>query len=405
MLNWRESLFYQDIAASDDVPDQMNLPTILAEDFEKFAGRQPECVARALYNLDGSLGATWMATDGFYLVFYYKPSGGNYCRKAFSISDALRVEAKTETCFAIFRVRFPEAAYELRFSLWDISVLDRIARYWNPDKTEIMGTAPESLTPLTAFCAGIHSMLLADTEADEVELQWLSQRIPDQTAIQEGCAWLAYSGRDRLMEVLPKVLTMQQRECLMANQISVAMFDGVLCSKEQALLEQFWKAMQIKDDRYKSIFDALLIKHHWGTISGDMESGLLDVSSTSPIVVAAAAMTAMSECDEEKHATEEAYLKRLFGREEVVKESAALLEYKGVEGVSKALAEFLNEEQRRCLMANLLGLAMVDGELASKEQELIGKFQKAMQIADDDFLWFLEVFLAKNNLAVLIQRP
>lgn len=382
----------------------MTLPTLLAEDFEKFSGRPPDCVARALYNLDGELGATWMATDGFYLVFYYKPSGGNYCRKAFSISDALRVEAKTEDCFAVFRARFPEAAYELKFSLWDISVLDRIARYWNPDKTEIMGPPPEKLHPLTAFCSGIHAMLQADSKTEEVELEWLSQRIPDQSAIQAGCSWLAHNGPEKLMEVLPDVMSMQQRECLLANQISVSMADGVLRSAEQGAIEKFRAAMQVKAERFESIFHALLIKNRIITIFGDPADGLLDLSSSSPVVISAACLLAMSECDEEKHETEESFLKRLIAREEVMKESNALLEFKGLEGLIEAL-ESLNEDQRRCLMANLLGLAMVDGELKVKEQELIGRFQKAMNISDEDFHWFLEVLLAKNNLSVLVAAP
>ncbi|MGB0582317.1 MAG: TerB family tellurite resistance protein [Limisphaerales bacterium] len=383
----------------------MTLPTLLAEDFEKFSGRAPDCVARALYNLDGTLGATWMATDGFYLVFYYKPSGGNYCRKAFSISDALRVEAKTEDCFAVFRARFPEAAYELKFSLWDISTIDRIARYWNPDKTEIMGTPPAELRPLNAFCAGIHVMLQADAKTEEVELEWLSQRIPDQTAIQEGCSWLAANGPDQLMQVLPDVMSVQQRECLLANQISVAMTDGVLRSAEQELIEKFRAGMQLKKERFQSIFDALLIKNRIITMFGDTADGLLDLSSSSPLVISAACLIAMSECDEEKHETEEGFLKRLIAREEVMKESTALLEFKGLEGLIETLGDSLNGDQRRCLMANLLGLAMVDGELKVDEQELIGRFQKAMNITDDDFHWFLEVLLAKNNLSVLVAAP
>lgn len=383
----------------------MTLPTLLAEDFEKFSGRAPDCVARALYNLDGTLGATWMATDGFYLVFYYKPGGGNYCRKAFSISDALRVEAKTEDCFAVFRARFPEAAYELKFSLWDISVLDRIARYWNPDKTEIMGTPPDQLTPLTAFCAGIHAMLQADAKTDEVELEWLSQRIPDQTAIQEGCSWLAHHGPEQLMQTLPDLMSMQQRECLLCNQISVAMTDGVLRSSEQEIIEKFRASMQLKKERFQSIFDVLLIKNRLITIFGEASEGLLDLSSSSPVVISAACLIAMSECDEEKHETEEGFLKRLIARDEVMKESNALLEFKGLDGLIEALPDSLNGDQRRCLMVNLLGIAMVDGELKSTEQELIGRFQKTMGVSDEDFHWFLEVLLAKNNLSVLVQAP
>lgn len=381
----------------------MTLPTLLAEDFEKFAGRPPEAVARALYNLDGTLGATWMATDGFYLVFYYKPSGGSYCRKAFSLSDALRLEAKAEACFAVFRVRFPEAKYELRFSLWDISVLDKIARYCNPDKTEIMGVTPKELTPVTAFCAGIHAILQADAETDEAELEWLSQRVPDQSAIQEGGSWLAAHGREKLLERIPEIMSVQQRECLLANMITAAMSDGVMRTSEQEALDCFCKAMQVKPERYQYFYDALLVKNHIGVIIADGGGGLLDLSSSSPIVIFAACLLAMSEVDEEKHATEEAYLKRLVARDEIVTESTNLLEFKKLDGLIESLPGPLTPEQARCLMANLLGLAMVDGQLNSEEQDLIGKFQKALQTKEEDFMWFLEVLLAKNNLTVLVQ--
>ena len=379
----------------------MTLPTILSEDFEKVAGRPPEEVARALYNLDGSLGATWMATDGFYLVFYYKPTGGNFCRKAFTFGDALRVDTKAEACFAVFRVRFPEATYELRFSLWDIGVLDRIARYWNPERTEFLAAAPKSLTPLSAFCAGVHAILEVDGDADENELDWLSQRIPDQKAIQEGGAWLSAHGVDRLLLLLPGLLTPQQRECLLANLIGAAMSDNVLRSAEQELIERFQEAMEIKPERCESILGTLLVKNQIGAVIEESAGGLIDVSSDSPVVIFAACLVAMSECDEEKHATEEAYLRRLVERDEVVTESARLLEFKGLDGLVASLPGPLDEAQCRCLMVNLLGLAMVDGQLKGEEQELVARFHEALQVADEDFHFYLEVLLAKNNLSVL----
>lgn len=380
----------------------MTLPTILAEDFAKVAGRKPEAVARALYSLDGSLGATWMATDGFYLVFYYKPSGGNFCRKAFTFADALRVETKAETCFAIFRVRFPEATYELRFSLWDIAVLDRIARYWNPERTEFLAAAPRVLTPLSAFCAGVHAILEVDGNADDVELEWLSQRIPDTQAIQDGGAWLSAHGVNRLLPLLADVMTPQQRECLLANLIAAAMSDDILHTSEQELIDRFQEALGIRSERADAILGVILVKNQIGAVISESAGGLIDVSSTSPVVIFAACLMAMSECDQEKHATEETYLRRLVEREEVVTESAKLLEFKGLDGLIGSLPGPLDETQSRCLMVNLLGLAMVDGQLRSEEQELVARFHDALKISDEEFHWFLEVLLAKNNLSVLV---
>jgi uncharacterized tellurite resistance protein B-like protein len=379
----------------------MTLPTLLAEDFEKVAGRRPNDVARALYSLDGSLGVTWMSTDGYYLVFHFKPAGGNFCRKAFTFADALRVETKTEDCFAVFRVRFPEATYELKFSLWDIAVLDRIARYWNPERTEFLAAAPKTLTPLSAFCAGIHAIIEGDGDADELELEWLGQRMPDRQAIQEGGAWIAANGTERLLAIISDVLTPQQRECLFANQISASMSDDLLRSSEQELIEKFREAMGIKADRCEAMLGTMLVKNQIGAVIAETEGGLIDVSSTSPVVIFAACLIAMSECDEEQHATEEAYLRRLVEREEVVIESGRLLEFKGLDGLIAALPGPLDEIQCRCLMVNLLGLAMVDGQLKGPEQELIGRFQEALRVNDSEFHWDLEVLLAKNNLAVL----
>jgi hypothetical protein len=379
----------------------MNLPEQLAADYTQCCGGEAVAVARSLHNLDGSPGTTWLAVDPENVVFYFRTVDSTFCRKTFKLSAASRMEVRVDGDRAVWRGRFPEAVYELNFPLWDISVLNRIVHLWKPDITDVLGKPPEALTPVVAFCAAMHALLNAGIGADEVELEWMSGHIPDAEAVKHGGAWLSLNGLDPLLTSLAGLLTNQQKECLLANLVSCVMARGELRAEDLDLIERFRAATGVNETKFNQIRDVLAVKNSISVVTTTNDDQLLDLSSTSPTVLFAASLAALSACDDETDASEEAYLNRLIPRPVVVTESRALLGFLKVEGLFELLPKHLDEAQRHCLMTNLIGLAMVDGELRPVEQELIARFQSAMGVSEDDFLSYLDVVLAKNNLSVL----
>lgn len=126
-----------------------------------------------------------------------------------------------------------------------------------------------------------------------------------------------------------------------------------------------------------------------------------DDSDDAAVVLFGAALLAVTQCDDTRSEAEDAYLRRVLNDENLLAESAALLDELGTEQLAARLADGLAEDQKECLLANLLAVAMVDGELAVEEQELIEQLRSAAGIAEATQARFFEVLLTKNNLAVL----
>jgi len=99
-------------------------------------------------------------------------------------------------------------------------------------------------------------------------------------------------------------------------------------------------------------------------------------------------------------ATEQAAIRRVLGETPAEAQGADQLRKHGLEPVLSALNAGLSLPQKRCLMANLLAVAMSDGLLRSAEQTLVDRFKGAMALSEDEFGTIREVLFTLHNLAV-----
>jgi uncharacterized tellurite resistance protein B-like protein len=119
-----------------------------------------------------------------------------------------------------------------------------------------------------------------------------------------------------------------------------------------------------------------------------------------PRVALSASLHAMANADGQANELELAEVERMLGGGTSVDEGASFLRQRGVDGLLAGLNAALNPAQKRCLLANLLGVAMVDGLLRSAEETLNDRFKSALALSDAEFLGIHGVLLAKCNLAV-----
>ena len=80
----------------------------------------------------------------------------------------------------------------------------------------------------------------------------------------------------------------------------------------------------------------------------------------------------------------------------------ALYEQQRLEDVFRTLS--MNEHQKRCMLANMLEMAMRDGEFSGSEQTLIYEAATKLGIKKDDFNAIWNVILDKNCLSILTDR-
>jgi hypothetical protein len=87
------------------------------------------------------------------------------------------------------------------------------------------------------------------------------------------------------------------------------------------------------------------------------------------------------------------------GNRKMVACAKALYERGCLDEVFQSLA--LNDEQKRCILANMLEMSMHDGEFSGQEQELVHEAAAKLNIDKEDFSRIWNVILDKNCLSIL----
>lgn len=120
------------------------------------------------------------------------------------------------------------------------------------------------LTPKSAFVLAAMSLIAADGEIDEEEILSLRRLVKgDVEAIK--LAQNVWQGNPKLKDLLPRIakaLDSKQREVVMANLIDLAMADGTLAPAENALLNLYVQAFQIKEVRVKEMIAFIALKNN-----------------------------------------------------------------------------------------------------------------------------------------------
>lgn len=369
----------------------MKLPEKLEKDFHLSCGHAPLYVVRALYNVDGNLGGTWLAVGEERIFLFHRASGGQFERKRHQLNELIESNLETEDNLATLQLRFAGAQYLVKCSLFDLHLLHQISTHCQAAVEARPIEAPARLNPASAFCAAIHAILDADGHVDPVETEWLCRKLPDPVAIEEGSAWLRVHGLDQLLSVLPAELNAAQRRCLMTNLIGGVMADGLLEPEEQELIERFRNALQISEEHYDGMFSVLLTRNQLNVLISD------DEEDSPALELFAAALLALTNCDDERHVNEDAHLRRILPRPILLDAAAKAT----TDSILANLPGALDEMQSLCMLANLLAVAMVDGKLEIEEQDLIDRFRVALEIPEVDHERIYSVLLCKNDLSVL----
>lgn len=408
------------------LPDQLTA-TIIAK-----TNAQPVASARALYDLDGNLADTFVVATEPGLWVCSRRLGEPFAAQSWPWADVTALAVHAESVFAHLTWTTPDRPCALKFSSWDAPHLESIRRVWlqheRPNKSPASMSAPAfdnksdtteitpptgllptptlpapdipSLTPLEFFCAAIHAVVEADDHIDMAELNYLSQRLQNKTAIQRGHAFLQQHGLDKLLAKAPRVLNAKQGRCLFANLVAVTMLDGLLKPVEMDLLDTFQAALHISQEDRQQIWELLLTKHRLAVFAEPAREDQPRDGLT-PLTAFCGAVNALIGADRHVAALEQDYLERCVPDAATVQAGRRYLATFGVQHLAARAADVLTDDQKRCLLANLFALAMIDGAIDPREQTVLDLFIVALGLPPEDNQAMLDLIILKNNLGVL----
>ena len=406
----------------------MHLPPDLAAEVERLAGAKPDVIARAIYDLDGNLGETYVVCTGPRLILFSKRLGQAFRSVDVPLSDIATMSIQDDGVYRRLTLCLGAREIAMKFSSWDQPLLERIVARWQDRQcsdvatpvhesvvdvaaaailppAESQSTSPpledEALSSLAGFCASMQAMMSVDGHVDRGESEVLVHAVPDPEAVQQGVRWLERYGVEKLLGRIGTVLTMEQKRCLMANLIAVAMTDGAIRGTEQELLDRFRTALNLADEDFGALYEGLLTRHRMAVFAeGEGSVFRQGAEELSPLVAFCAGLHAMANADSREDQVELECIARVLADEDILYQGRNYLEHHGVEHLLARLRQVLSEPQRRCLMANLFAMAMSDGLLRSREQELLGRFRMQLEIGDAEYERLYESLLTKDKLSV-----
>ncbi|MFM8468960.1 MAG: hypothetical protein ACKODH_03160 [Limisphaerales bacterium] len=209
----------------------MGLPTQLHDEFLAEFKREPVMTARALCDITGEAGLTWLASEGTLLVCFSKPSGGEFSRVDYHIVEATALEVVERDSEVLLQARFPEAEFVLRLPPGEAQDLAKLTALQPPSDSVDIVTAPTTLTPGLVAGAAVFALVQVDGEHTRTELDWVVARFGNLQAFRRGGAWVTKHGFAQLLGEATRLLTLVQREGLLFSLLELGFTDNRLSGR------------------------------------------------------------------------------------------------------------------------------------------------------------------------------
>ena len=250
----------------------MRLPQEIAATFARQAGiPQPLLALRALADLEGNLGETYVVAGPGDLWLYSKRLGESVRDHQLPWVKLTDMHLEDDRPFVYLCLTATDHTYRMKFGNLDKSELERLRELWRqgadqpgeataPPAGE--QTGPAALTPFLGFAAAIYALMEVDGAADAEERHQLTRLVGSSEVVTQAHDYLRRHSLEKLYGELPPLLAPHLRLCLMANLIEFAMIDGYLRGSEQELLQAWRQHLAIGTDDYDAIYAVLSLKNN-----------------------------------------------------------------------------------------------------------------------------------------------
>ena len=252
----------------------MVIPDVINDIYNQISDASPsELCIRALTDIDGGLGETYVMLDADTLFLISKSIGGEFQPYQFDFSSISNLNLKEDRPFAQLNLAAGGKSYSLKFSSMDLDELAQIENKVSGKEFEAHSSSADpkvakkvELNPLVGFAASLYVLSQVDGSMDKRELDIINRVVSTENSVA-ALDYLHQQGPLQLIESLKKMLDEKQKLCLMANLLELSMSDLVIKKDEKEIIRQFKDALQIDDSDYQAIYDVLMLKNNTGVFT------------------------------------------------------------------------------------------------------------------------------------------
>ena len=246
----------------------MLLPPHIESHFrEHTTVERPSAAVRALTDMEGGLGESYLLSDGQGLHVHSRSVGKDWLSFIVPPPDDLRVENSSP--YVYLRGSGANLDLVFKFSSYEKPAVEALVESLATGTEAVAVEAKaaeqeedeEEPTLLMYFAAALHALAHADTIVDEAESRYIRRIIGNESAVRGGFLLWRKTGTEALIATLAEMLDRDQRLCLMANLIELGMADDTLRSIEKETVRWFRDGLDVDKETLGAIYDVLVIKN------------------------------------------------------------------------------------------------------------------------------------------------
>ena len=303
------------------------------------------------------------------------------------------MEAGSEGEHLLFRARFPESEFVLRLPVTeDMSLQKLVALQPGMDSVNTI-RPPAGLTPHLVCAGAAYALAQSDGEFAKEELDWVVAHFGNQNSFRRAGAWVNQHGFAKLLDEATRLLTPTQRESIAVNLIELGFSDNKLSKHELTVLEEWRQVAGMSEERFQRCYDTILAGASLGVLVNETPSG----QDWTPLNLLCAAALGVIQ----HHAdTAERRLKALERRvqtTDAINSGQTYVEQLGTDGLVTVLNGMLQPAQRRCVLANVLHEAHLDGEPVPEVNAYLQQLHDGLGVAPAEFEADAQVFRWLGN--------
>jgi hypothetical protein len=379
----------------------MALPAQLQKEFVAEFKREPHIVLRAICDLTGEDGLTWLACDGAVLACFSKPAGGEFTRHDYRIAEATTLEADAAEANLLLRCRFPETEFALRLPPSEDAALHKLVALLPGLDTVNTIRPPAALTPHLVCAGAAFALAQSDGDFAKEELDWVVAHFGNQNSFRRAGSWVNSHGFAKLLLEGARLLTPGELECVVFNLLELGFSDNKLSREELTMLEEWRQTAGLSEERYQRAYDALLAAASLGVLVNETPGG----PDWTPINLLCAAVLAVIQHQPETAERRLKALERRVQSTDAINSGQTYVEQLGVDGLVTVLAEMLAPAQRRCVLANVLHEAWHDGEPPAEVGAYLRQLHAAFGVSAGDFEADTHVFRQVGDASLFREAP
>ena len=258
----------------------MKIPTEFLDDFKsRTSAMTPRVAVRAMTDLSGNLGETYLLSSETSMLLYSGKLGGEYEHYELKFRDVTEFTIEIDRPFVFAHIATVTQDLRLKCAVFDLDRLNRLCELANQSRStsaptgisdnatvSIDGAKPDEspvpFSPMIAFCAMLQALVHLQSTKSAAETKIMELIVHNEKRLHDGYRYWQQTGTDALIAQVNEKCSSMQKQCLMANLLDVAMVDGTLECEEQQFLERVRQEFAIEVAEFNRIFDVLIIKNN-----------------------------------------------------------------------------------------------------------------------------------------------